>query len=1025
VLAGVRKPVGGAFGAFGCWVRFAMTTIVRWLAIGTALLAITACAFVFFARLLPPDWEGWASWLAIGVASLVACANHLLGIAAKIECCVQDWLQSRRATKRIAAHLRAILAYEAYERWSDARYVDERARPLPMKVSACDPISTLATLNGPSVDLLQAMETAGSRIAILGDPGSGKTTALERLMWVTAKRGLEEPRKRLIPIFVPLSDYGQHSDLPALLRAGLNKVGVLSYSLEEVEAVLARQRCFVLMDGLNEMGRFTEEGLKAVSNLMDTYPGHRYCLTCRSEDYRDFQARISGVRGFVIQELDEDDVEGYLLQHLGRLRGASLFAEVRCDARLRSMARIPLLLYMIKEAGLPGALPTDRGGLIAGFVKSPRILGRIAESQIRRKAFPTLAALACAMQEERTLVCQVDVALGVVRECVGDEEYSAATMFGELKKTGLLVPVGDQRVRMLHQMLQEYFAGEALAAKPYGRDRMNALANDDWWREAVVMYAWLTADTESLVQLIVEPGLHGRIRRAAGEALAGSGASAVEMLMAKLVGQDTGLRERAAWALVKVGQPGVGKLVESLGHPDANVRQLASWALVRIGNPAVQRLKRALKDPQRRVRDGAAWTLVSIGERAVPPLIVSLTGTDADLRRAASWTLARIGGPAVSPLVELLTHVDAVARTSAATILGEIDDTRAVSPLMKMLNDNSAGVRAAAAEALGRMGSVGALEPLIQLLHDEGPLVRIQAARALGWMADSGSVHHVAETLGDDQPPVRAAAAEALGRIGDAEAVEPLIDVLADEDANVRENASRALGWIGDARAAHFLIGRLWDDSWAVRASAAEALGRIGDAEAVAPLIELLRDRDPRVSEKAASALRRIGEPAVGPLAEAFRHERPTRVVTALSAPVPQRHGLEPARLEHGGQAGERLEGMRRSTTVTGKGFYYTGSLSGGLTVYPTDDQGMHRSGGVVPIPAHGVDFIREEISKAHSIPMGACRDNPRPGSLGRRLLEWGRSPQWLSYVVPLLAEEGFCEFYKEGRRYIVRHRGP
>lgn len=115
---------------------------------------------------------------------------------------------------------------------------------------------------------------------------------------------------------------------------------------------------------------------------------------------------------------------------------------------------------------------------------------------------------------------------------------------------------------------------------------------------------------------------------------------------------------------------------------------------------------------------------------------------------------------------------------------------------------------------------------------------------------------------------------------------------------------------------------------------------------------------------------------------------------------------------------------MKRSTTVTGKPFYYEGDVSHALTVHPTDKEGLHRSGGKVLIPAHGIDFIRAEIRKARIIPMGACRDNPSSGSLGDRLRERGKSPQWLSYVIPLLAEEGFCEFFKEGRRYMVHITG-
>lgn len=55
---------------------------------------------------------------------------------------------------------------------------------------------------------------------------------------------------------------------------------------------------------------------------------------------------------------------------------------------------------------------------------------------------------------------------------------------------------------------------------------------------------------------------------------------------------------------------------------------------------------------------------------------------------------------------------------------------------------------------------------------------------------------------------------------------------------------------------------------------------------------------------------------------------------------------------------------------------------------------------------------------------MGACRDSPARGSLGEKVRSQRKSPQLLSYVIPVLAEEGFCRYYKRGRRYIIDYRG-
>jgi len=116
---------------------------------------------------------------------------------------------------------------------------------------------------------------------------------------------------------------------------------------------------------------------------------------------------------------------------------------------------------------------------------------------------------------------------------------------------------------------------------------------------------------------------------------------------------------------------------------------------------------------------------------------------------------------------------------------------------------------------------------------------------------------------------------------------------------------------------------------------------------------------------------------------------------------------------------------MNKSQTVTGKRFYYEGGLTHGLIVHTSDEQGRIKDNVMIPIAQGTVGIIKNEIRVAHEIAMGACRDNPSPGSLGHKLLrQHNRSPQNLSYVIPLLVEEGFCTTFKRGKGYIVRYTG-
>jgi hypothetical protein len=425
--------------------------------------------------------------------------------------------------QQVLAHLEAIIANETYERWSDERYIDEQTRPLPMKVSPYDPPSLLRMEPPLRADLIQILKRREeSRFVILGDPGVGKTAALERLTWIIAKRSLENPEQLVIPIFAPLSLYEGEKNLLPSLRAALNRHGVLRLSLENTEALLAAFPCVVLLDGLNEMGSFGEEGLKTVVNMMQLYPQHRYYLTCRTQRYKHYERALSRVQELLLLELEDTHAEAYLMRQLGNEKGMALYWKVWQNEQLRNMSRNPLLLFMIKETGLSKELPTSRAQLLANFVSNPRLLGRMEDSTTRRGAHSTLENLAWRMQEQRTLNYGIDPTFEVLEECRRGLEYDTQDMFNALKRIELLVPVGEDKVRMPHRMLQEYFAAQALRNTPDAEELVFNLARSEWRREELVLYLWLSKDQALmplLLKLMEDPEVDLGVRIGAGDVL--------------------------------------------------------------------------------------------------------------------------------------------------------------------------------------------------------------------------------------------------------------------------------------------------------------------------------------------------------------------------------------------------------------------------------------------------------------------------------------------------------------------------
>jgi hypothetical protein len=111
---------------------------------------------------------------------------------------------------------------------------------------------------------------------------------------------------------------------------------------------------------------------------------------------------------------------------------------------------------------------------------------------------------------------------------------------------------------------------------------------------------------------------------------------------------------------------------------------------------------------------------------------------------------------------------------------------------------------------------------------------------------------------------------------------------------------------------------------------------------------------------------------------------------------------------------------IRKGCTFKGKHFHYEGDVNSHLKVYPLDKKG-NPTGTAIVIDKNIIDLVEKTIYEKDTIQMGACRDKPAPQSLGEMLKDMKKSPQWLSYILPLLEDEGLLTHYKIGNAFWVR----
>jgi hypothetical protein len=94
---------------------------------------------------------------------------------------------------------------------------------------------------------------------------------------------------------------------------------------------------------------------------------------------------------------------------------------------------------------------------------------------------------------------------------------------------------------------------------------------------------------------------------------------------------------------------------------------------------------------------------------------------------------------------------------------------------------------------------------------------------------------------------------------------------------------------------------------------------------------------------------------------------------------------------------------MPTSKTLTRKTFEYSGTLATGITVYFKPPSKKLITPAIIRV-------IKAEITKRSPVKMGASRDPLVADSVGETLaLNHNETPQVMSYVLPLLVEEGFC----------------
>jgi formylglycine-generating enzyme required for sulfatase activity len=472
-------------------------------------------------------------------------------------------------------------------------------------------------------DLRDAIAEYG-RIVLLGDPGSGKTTTLWRLVYDYATAARVDARAPL-PVLVPLGGYTDDGPFDAYL---VRHLGPLAPHLETYRA---SGRLILLLDGLNEMPQRDYAGrVGRIRDAIEWYPGGAVVVTCRALDYVVELAQLQRVE---VSPLDEGRMRDFLHNYLGETAGERLFWAMAGDEvrdlwdtwrgaggtwkafwtaeempenirrriwgsrrrlweRLRkepppllALSRNPYLLLMTAQvyASLGGYLPTNRARLFAAFVDT--LLGREEKRHPRAwwieagRQQDGLAALAYAMQEAGGRGTTVGRDWAVARLCDAAPGRDPERLL-YLASSATLLDTDGATVRFYHHLLQEYFAAREMGRRvAAGEPLARYWPAERWWEpsgweETTILLAGMVPDATALLERLspANPVVAARCL-VEGGAQAGEAArrDVATILIARMTDgrQPPVARVQAGRALARLGDPRPGVGVDAgTGLPD-------------------------------------------------------------------------------------------------------------------------------------------------------------------------------------------------------------------------------------------------------------------------------------------------------------------------------------------------------------------------------------------------------------------------------------------------------------------------
>jgi HEAT repeat protein len=752
------------------------------------------------------------------------------------------------------------------------------------------------------------LKYAEQHVLLVGRPGSGKSTALARLL-------LEQStQQRRIPVLVELRYLS--GSIEKLILDSFAQHGLL---LKADQLEIALLQSLMLFDGVNELP--SEESRSQLFAFRRNHLRIHMIFTTRDLSLGGDLGIEKKLEMLPLTELQmRKFIQAYIPEQAEKMLQ-------QLKDRLQEFGQTPLLLWMLCSLfQKAGEIPENLGMIFRLFTQGyERNLKQDVVIESDREQWKhILQCLAWKMTQAKELT---DLEVAIPRESAvraiaqfldGKIPYAedfARKSLRDLQKYHLIQARTDsEEIEFRHQLIQEYYAAEALLERFAKLDdetlKCNYL-NYLKWTEPISLMLAIVEDGEVVVRILklaleVDLLLAARLATALRtEFQNGKELQSINLhaSITNNVGRWYRPRHHMDSARLEEETPRIGE------HPLLSLHR--RWSYYR--NRHFANTSRTIINST-----GSTYEFLSQADGVIGASSFTdydldydleafennvlgdynerfehdfddLKSFDVDTRREAVRNLAELKSErAVSELVQVVNDLSMSVRWNVAISLGKIGLKSAVPALIQLIGDPDRTVRRSAIEALSKIDPESFFDKVPHLSLETDPSIRTSLAKFLSSVKSEKAIGYLCELLEEtdydaqravmlafeahpaslvieqlkqlvkaSKPAVRWNIAEVLGRTASQQAIPELSRLVTDSEPSVRRNVAEALGRIGSQQVIPELSRLVTDSEPSVRQSVAEALGRTASQQAIPELSRLVTDSEPSVRQSVAEALGR------------------------------------------------------------------------------------------------------------------------------------------------------------------------